>query len=99
VVSRKRTRAWVEVGSGEDSHYVWGSELAILDDLKSILIDLEYVDLELEGRKLFLYLSHLRKHDPEVPKLNYIENAFDLIRNHSLVDTESEFFDSDMPVS
>jgi hypothetical protein len=98
-MSVKRSKSWVEVGSGEDGHYDWGSELAILDDLKLILLDLQYVDRELEGRKLSRYLSELRKHDPEVPKLDYIENAFDLIRYHSFVDIESEFFDPDMPVS
>jgi hypothetical protein len=98
-MSAKRSKSWVEVGRGEDSHYDWASELAILDDLNSILMDLQYVDRELKGRKLSVFLSKLREYDPEVPKLKYFENAFDLIQYHSFVDEESEFFDPDMPVS
>ena len=48
-MSAKRSKSWIEVGSGEDGHYDWGSELAILDDLESTLLDLQYVERELEG--------------------------------------------------
>ena len=94
-----RTKSWIEVGNGEDSHYVWGSELDILDDIKSILLDLKSVGRELQGQRLTQFLTYLQKHDSAVPELQFFDDGFDLIRNHPFVSEDSEFFDPDMPVS
>ena len=89
----------VEIGSGEDGHYDWISEFSVLDDLTFILVDIESVKRNLEGPKLARFLSDLRKQDANIPKLNTIDDGFDLIINHPSVSVDKEFFDPDMPTS
>ena len=89
----------IEIGSGEDGHYDWISEFSILEDLQHILIEMESVDRNLKERKLSVFLTALRKQDPNIPKLEYFDDAFDLIKYHPAISVDGEFFDPDMPVS
>lgn len=94
---RKSSR--VKIGSGEDGHYDWIAEFSILEDIEILLAEMESVEQTLQERQLFAFLDDLRKQYSEIPKLEYLVNAFDLIRDHPNVCVESEFFDPDMPVS
>ena len=94
---RKSSR--VEIGSGEDGHYDWIAEFSILEDIETLLVEMESVERALQGRQLSVFLTDLRKQYSEIPKLEYLANGFDLIRDHPNVCVESEFFDPDMPVS
>jgi hypothetical protein len=97
-VGKKRS-SQVEIGSGEDGHYDWIPEFSIFEDLQNLLDEMESVDRIVQDQQLSIFLSDLRKQDLNIPKLEYLDSAFDLIKDHPTVSVESEFFDPDMPVS
>jgi hypothetical protein len=97
-VGKKRS-SQVEIGSGEDGHYDWISEFSIFEDLQNLLNEMESVDRTIQDQRLSVFLSDLRKQYLNIPRLEYLDSAFDLIKDHPAVSVESEFFDPDMPFS
>ncbi|MDA9949140.1 hypothetical protein N9C16_07080 [Paracoccaceae bacterium] len=95
----KMSSTTVEIGNGEDGHYDWISEFSVLDEIKARLNELEYLRRVLEGSALTKILVELREKDSNIPQLDRLDDAFDLIKNHPEVSVDTEFFDSDMPVS